>query len=60
VLTTGPLTDLGMCVPSSCTEEDVDLILGPLEEQRNYRLFVRSCHSANVRPVLDFADVIYM
>jgi len=60
VLTTGPLTDLGMCVPSTCTEEDVSSILAPLKKLQNYTLLAKSCHSAEVRPELDFIDAIYM
>jgi len=51
---------LGMCVPSSCSEEDVDQALAVYSEDRPQRFSLRKCTSADVRPEIDGGDIAYM
>jgi len=48
-----------MCVPSSCTKEDVEDAIIPIGEQMSYTLRVMHCTSSE-RPEIDGADIAYM
>jgi len=59
-LTAGKSANIGLCVPSSCSEEEVSEGLDLIKEASRYTFRVANCISKEERPELTAADVGYM